>query len=303
MNHEVPSLFPQPVYRLGGPVWVCEAWKGSVYTATSRRPDWLKQYSTMFSTVEVNSTFYAIPAVETVEKWAESVRPGFAFCLKFPKAITHDRQLVDATVETTAFLRLMETLARHDRLGPSFLQLPPHFSGRQWLDLEAYLRGLPSEFAYAVEVRHDNYFDQGPFEQRLDDLLRELGMDRCLLDSRALFSARPTDESERQSQRQKPRSPLRTTVTGKFPMVRFVGRNDIDRVTRWIDEWAATVSGWIKQGLHPIVFTHTPDDAHVPELARRFHEALRTHRPELPPLVSAVDSEPPPAASRQRTLF
>lgn len=303
MTLQSPLLFPEPIYRLGGPVWACEGWKGSVYTAKSKRPDWLSQYSTMFSTVEVNSTFYAIPPEQTVERWAESVRPGFAFCLKFPKAITHDRQLVEATAETTAFLRLMETLARHDRLGPSFLQLPPHFSGRQWPALEAYLRALPREFPYAVEIRHDDYFDRGPIEERLDDLLRELAIDRCLLDSRPLFSARPSDESEREAQRRKPRSPLRTTVTGRRPMLRFIGRNQIEHVALWIDEWTATVSGWIDTGLQPIVFVHTPDDTFVPQLARQFHETLRARRPELSPLVSAVEAEPAPPVSRQRTLF
>lgn len=291
----------QPVYRLGCPVWACEGWKGSVYTADSTRRDWLRQYSTMFSAVEVNSTFYAIPALETVTRWGESVQPGFQFCLKFPKSITHDRQLIEATTETMAFLQLMQELARHNCLGPAFLQLPPHFSGRQWPELEFYLRSLPREFAYAVEARHGDYFLRGPMEQRFDDLLTELGMDRCHLDSRPLFSARASDESERQAQRRKPRSPYRTTVTGRRPMVRFIGRNNVEAIGPWIQEWASNVAGWIAEGLQPIVFTHAPDDTNAPELAKRFHAALTALVLELPPLRSAVTAGPP--VPRQRTLF
>ena len=138
-------------------------------------------------------------------------------------------------------------------------------------------------------------------EQRFDDLLTELGMDRCHLDSRPLFSARASDESERQAQRRKPRSPYRTTVTGRRPMVRFIGRNNVEGIGPWIQEWASNVAGWIAEGLQPIVFTHAPDDTNAPELAKRFHAALTALVPELPPLRSAVAAGPP--VPRQRTLF
>lgn len=289
-------------------MWACPHWKGTVYSANSTRKDWLGEYSALFSTVEVNSTFYAIPAIETVRRWAESVQPGFAFCLKFPKSITHDKGLRDTDIETMAFLHLLDELEKHGCRGPAFLQLPPQFSGRDWPALEAYLRSLPGAFSYAVEARHGDWFLRGPVEQRLDGLLTELGMDRCLFDSRALFSAPPSDAAEEESQRRKPRSPFRRTVTAREPMVRLVGRNDMVATRPWIEEWAAIVSGWIGEGLRPIVFTHAPDDRFAPDLAIAFHERLRELRPELPPFGAGAKPEPraAPAAARkpvQRTLF
>ncbi len=41
-------------------------------------------------------------------------------------------------------------------------------------------------------------------------------------------------------------------------MVRFVGRNDVTQVQSWIDEWAATLAGWMRQDLHPIIFHPQP---------------------------------------------
>jgi uncharacterized protein YecE (DUF72 family) len=53
-------------------------------------------------------------------------------------------------------------------------------------------------------------------------------------------------------------------------MVRLVGRNRVELVDQYLAEWAVVVADWIRSGLEPVVFTHAPDDAKAPELARRF---------------------------------
>lgn len=271
-------------YFIGCPVWISPEWKGTVYQARAPRHQWLAQYSSVFPTVEGNSTFYALPAVETARRWAAETAPGFRFALKFPQVISHERRLIDCGPESSAFFRFLEALSEGDRLGPSFLQLPPTFDGTEWPKLEMYLRTLPREFPYAVEVRHRDYFDSGPVETRLDELLTSLEIDRVLFDSRPLYSASATTESEKISQTRKPRSPFRTTVTARRPLVRIVGRDDVEQVERWLNQWADIVAGWIRSGLEPYVFTHTPNDAHAPQMAERFHELLRRQLPELPAL-------------------
>ncbi len=81
--------------HIGCPVWACEAWKGQVFTSNAPRQDWLRQYSQAFNTVEGNSTFYALPSLETAAKWGESVEPSFRFALKFPRSISHECRLLD----------------------------------------------------------------------------------------------------------------------------------------------------------------------------------------------------------------
>lgn len=259
---------PNHSFYIGCPVWACEHWRGSLYTAKAARSQWLEQYSSVFPTVEVNSTFYALPSHETVQKWCELTQPGFEFCFKFPKAITHDLQLQNCEGHRNAFLQILEIAAKADRLGPAFLQLPPRFSARLFFALEKFLTNWPTDFPVAVEVRHLDWFDEGPHEAELNQLLEHLAMDRCLFDSRALFSRPPDDEIEKISQGRKPRSPLRTTVTSKRPMVRMVGRNTEEQVFDWWAEWADVVSIWIEQGLNPYVFTHAPDDRFAPDLGR-----------------------------------
>lgn len=285
-------------YYLGCPVWQCDAWRGSLLPSRAARLEMLAGYSEVFSTVEGNATFYAIPTLDVVRRWAAQARPGFRFALKFPGAITHERMLVNAERELGSFLECLAILDEADRLGPTFIQLPPAFEGRRLAALERLLERLPEEWPFAVEPRHADYF-AGPMATRLDELLRSRCVDRVVFDSRPLFSRPPEDEVERESQRRKPRSPIYLETTGPRPFLRLVGRNDLSLVGPWVDEWAPRIAGWIQQGLQPYVMTHAPDDAFAPEFARRFHAALRIALPSLPPLPAWPGEQ----ERRQQSLF
>jgi uncharacterized protein YecE (DUF72 family) len=262
-------------YRIGCPVWSCKAWVDSVYPRRTPPKDSLWWYSRMFATVEGNSTFYALPSQEVFQGWAASCSPGFEFCFKFPRGITHEAELLGCDGLLGMFLERLTVLDRQQCLGPTFLQLSPQFSGRYRQRLEDFLRKLPSQFPWAVEVRHADWFDEGPCERWLDSLLEELGIDRVLLDSRPLYRLPPRDPSEAESQRRKPRSPWRTTVTARAPFVRLIGRNRWEEVADFWESWAEQVASWIRQGFRPRIFTHAPDDAFAPQLARYFHELLK----------------------------
>jgi uncharacterized protein YecE (DUF72 family) len=289
-------------YFLGCPIWASPDWVGKVFTPTAKRGDWLRQYSAAFNTVEGNSTFYGLPAPEAVRRWIGETQPDFRFALKFPRTISHDRQLLAADYETNQFIDVLAQLQEGGRLGPSFLQLPPQFSARHFSLLEEYLRKLPTVFPYAVEVRHADFFDSGPNEQRLNELLSELSIDRVLMDTRPLFSLPPTDGFEADAQRKKPRVPLRTTVTGTRPLVRIIGRDDPALLEKWCVEWATIVANWIRDGLTPYVFTHAPHDLFAPDIARMFHDHVMRQLPGLSPL-SPWPAEQASKREQQLKLF
>jgi len=273
------------LYRLGCPVWNCDAWKGSVYPASAAKDRWLGHYTKTFGTVEGNSTFYGIPGPDTFRRWADQAADGFKFALKFPRAISHEHELIGAQTQTDLFLQGLEILDQAGRLGTSFLQLGPRFSGAGLGALQNYLDRLPNQFPYAVEVRHPAWFE-GALEKELNQLLEFHDVDRVIFDSRTLFSAPPSDEAEIKSQSRKPRSPIRDFVTGSRPMLRLVGRNNVSLADPWIDEWVPKVATWIRDGLKPYVFLHAPDDAFAPQLAMRFHNTLAEMIPELEPFNS-----------------
>ncbi len=279
--------------HLGCPVWACGDWSEQVYPARTPRKDYLKWYSRTFNAVEGNSTFYAPPTVKTTRRWAQQTAAGFRFSLKVPGLISHELELVHAAEPTAAFLRSIEPLAEADRLGPTFLQLGPRFGPDRLRVLSRFLHGLPRDLSWAVELRHHGWFDSGANEHRVNELLCRHHVDKVLFDSRPLFQSLPEDDFETDSQERKPQTPVRQTVTGKHPTLRIVGRDRVELVDRFLDQWAPIVAGWIADGLQPYVFTHAPNDAVAPRIARRFAERLQR---ELPGHDLTVPLPPKPAS-------
>ncbi len=76
-------LLKTPVnFLIGCAVWAYKGWVGELYPQATRSADFLHLYSRRFTTVEGNTTFYAIPNQETITRWATETPPGFEFCLK-----------------------------------------------------------------------------------------------------------------------------------------------------------------------------------------------------------------------------
>lgn len=292
--------------RLGCPVWACAAWRDSLFTRRAARDDYLPQYASVFDAVEGNSTFYGLPTEATVARWHEQVPRHFRFCFKFPQVITHRMLLRYADAETSEFLFLLEPL--RDRLGPLLLQLPPNFAAADLHVLMHYLDRLPRGFPYAVEVRHPEFFDGGAFEAALDDALAERLVARVNFDATCLFADQALDETTRDAIKRKPQLPLRRTATNATPIVRFVGRNDPEPCRAALQGWAEVVAQWEREGRESYFFTHAPDDAHAPALARVAHECFAARIANLPPLQAfpgetepTVEEEVEPP--RQAQLF
>jgi uncharacterized protein YecE (DUF72 family) len=275
-------------YHLGCPIWSNPDWIGEFFTASARSSDFLRQYSSVFNTVEGNNTFYGLPAQNTVARWREEAAENFRFCFKFPRTISHERRLRNADAPTREFLGRLMPLT--DSLGPLFLQLPPEFGPEDLGILKTYLDRLSAEFHYAVEVRHQDFFADRGAEEALNALLREHDVDRVLLDSRSLFSASPDDPETREAQRKKPRLPVRMVAIGKYPLIRFIGQPAVKANQPFLTAWVERVTEWIGEGRVPYIFTHTPNNRYAPQLARFFHGLLKERRVnvgELPPWPAA----------------
>ena len=253
---------------VGAPVWQCEAWADDVFPIGTPRDKWLWWYSRLFNVVEGNSTFYGVPSMATFQRWAKQAAEGFEFCMKVPRTISHDAMLANVRSELDVFTDRLRVLADHRVLGPTLLQLGPSFGFGHRDSLQRFLHDWPDELPLAVEVRHPDWFDRGEREACLADMLRSHSADYVIFDSRALFQAPPDDEIEVESQRKKPKTPLRETVTASRPMVRMVGRNDLGKAESYLQTWAKKVIAWKNEGLRPIFFTHSPDDAFAPAMAR-----------------------------------
>lgn len=145
----------QPSVHIGTSSWLFDAWRGVFYPDKLPKSQYLAYYVSQFDTVEVNTSFYAIPSPSTLLAWVESAPPGFTYALKFPRTITHDRQLVDCQALTHVFLDSLRALG--GACGPALLQFPPDFTRRaHGRDLANFLDWLADEahdLRLAVEVR------------------------------------------------------------------------------------------------------------------------------------------------------
>lgn len=130
-------------------------WQGSFYPEGLPARQQLAYYAGKFNAVEMDSTFYGTPAASSVDRWRQVTPPGFLFCPKLPREISHDRRLVDAEASTIHFLETMRGLG--DKLGPIILQFPPDFTAGARDLLDAYLATLPDDLRFAVELRHESW--------------------------------------------------------------------------------------------------------------------------------------------------
>lgn len=259
-------------YHIGTTQWGLKEWVGTFYRDDARPDQFLRQYASVFNSVEGNTTFYRVPSPETIRQWGDAVPDGFKFCFKFPQTVTHYKRLKDVEDEVIRFIDLFSPI--HDKTGPFHIQLSPQFSYKEFGKLETLLNGLPAEHHYAVEVRHPDYFDKGRQERHLTQLLKSLNMDRVIFDSRKLFSLKPHDPAIREAQKKKPQVPVRFDTTGTRPFVRYVGANDVLNNEVYLKEWAIITADWIREGLHPYIFIHAPDKKYAPVLVRAFHREL-----------------------------
>jgi uncharacterized protein YecE (DUF72 family) len=125
--------------------------------------DYLSFYAEHFDSVEVDSTFYACPSVNTVSGWFAKTPDNFIFSVKVPQTITHDKVLVDCQPELKQFLDTMGFLGT--KLGPIVFQFPFFSRGifkdrREFMDrLVPFLSKLPADHKFALEVRNKNWLD------------------------------------------------------------------------------------------------------------------------------------------------
>ncbi len=146
-------------YRVGCSGWSYDAWVGPFYPARTKPGEYLSQYSSVFDTVEIDSTFYRVPSAEMVRSWYRSTPDGFLFCPKVPKQITHELKLREADVLFASFIDVVKLL--RNKLGPVLVQLPPSFTfDRDVKRLTNFLDHVPDDIELAVEFRHNSWFNE-----------------------------------------------------------------------------------------------------------------------------------------------
>jgi uncharacterized protein YecE (DUF72 family) len=167
--------------RIGTQGWNYEDWVGPFYPRGARAADFFDLYRRVFDTVEIDSTFYAIPSEASILAWRRRAPQGFVYSLKLPQEITHLQRLRDCEDVLERFCERARDL--EEKLGAVLIQLPPDFSPRSWGALESFIPLLPSGMRFAVEFRDDSWLGVEICERMLN-LLNAHGVALALVDSK-----------------------------------------------------------------------------------------------------------------------
>jgi len=170
-----------PKLLLGTSSWSWPAWRGILYSEGCKEKDFIGEYARRLPTVEIDSTFYRSPPAAAVKAWDERTPPGFVFSAKVPQTITHEKYLVGCEEDLRRFLDSMAILG--PKLGPLVFQFQYVAKGKDPEEyrtgedfrrrLSTFLKEIPHDFRYAVEVRNRTWL--------VPDLLKLLADHRVAL--------------------------------------------------------------------------------------------------------------------------
>jgi uncharacterized protein YecE (DUF72 family) len=232
---------------IGCPMWGNKAWVGTLYPPGTKAGDYLKHYARSFNGIELNSTHYRIPTEEIVERWREMAPEGFHFSPKIPQTISHYARLFNCEPQVEAFCDAISVF--EEKLGCSFVQLPPNFGFDQLNKLDWFLAGWPRHLPLAIEFRHESWFENHELKTQVLDLLEATGTTALI-----------TDVAGR-------RDVLHTHLTTSTAMIRFVGNGLVPTDYARADAWIDRIASWAKQGLEKLYFfVHEPDDTYAPDM-------------------------------------
>jgi uncharacterized protein YecE (DUF72 family) len=223
--------------RIGTCSWADEALSKHWYPPGVPPGERLAYYAEHFDTVEVDSTYYRLPAEPMVARWAERTPEGFVMHIKAfglmtrhpvklealppdlrDEAPTDERGRVDRPSREfrgevfRRFLEALEPLRTAGKLGGILFQFPSYvvYKDRS-LDYLQWAREQLGEDEMLVEFRHVSWFDD---EHRADTLrfLEELGAANVIVDSPRIEGAKNVAQTV-------------LALTSPTTYVRFHGRN------------------------------------------------------------------------------
>lgn len=146
-------------FRLGTQSWNFRGWVGPFYPQGLSSSEMLDFYGRVFPTIEVDASFYGIPAEPILVRWSEQVPPGFEFAFKLPHTVTHVLRLADVAPVLERFVNRLQCL--ESARGPLLVQLPIDFapSPDARAVFRAFVEQLPAGERWTVEFRHQAWLD------------------------------------------------------------------------------------------------------------------------------------------------
>jgi uncharacterized protein YecE (DUF72 family) len=237
-----------PLIYIGCAKWGRKEWLGKIYPKGTKDSNFLEQYVKHYNSIELNATHYNIYDAEAIAKWAAKAKEiDFKFCPKVPQIISHYSSFNNVDEMTTSFLE--GVLAFKEHLGPIFLQVSEKYSPAGKEKLFKYLRSLPTDLQFFLEVRHPNWFADKTIRKELFDTLRYLNIGAVITDTAGRRDC----------------AHMELTIPKTF--IRYVGNSLHPTDYVRIDKWVERIKHWLDHGLEELYFfMHMHNEALSPEL-------------------------------------
>jgi uncharacterized protein YecE (DUF72 family) len=227
--------------------WGRPEWVGKIYPEKTKEKDFLQHYVEHYNSIELNATHYKIYGATAIEKWKEKANgKDFLFCPKMYKGITHFGKLTGKDFITSEFLRGIMAFEEH--LGPMFIQVSDAYSPKRKDELFEFLKSLPTDVQFFLEVRHPEWFTKDTSKE-LFETLHALNIGTVITDTAGRRDC----------------AHMHLTVPKTF--IRYVGNSLHPTDKTRIDAWIERMKFWLEKGIEDVYFfMHMHDEATSPEL-------------------------------------
>ena len=237
-----------PKVYVGCAKWGRTEWVGKIYPPKTSEKDFLKHYVEHYNCIELNATHYKVYGESGIKKWAEKAKDkDFLFCPKMYKGVTHFGSLKGKDFISNEFLRGIVAFEKH--LGPIFVQVSDSFSPKRKEELFTYLKSLPTDLQFFLEVRHPDWFGKEKDREDMFNFLKENNIGAVITDTAGRRDC----------------AHMHLTLPKTF--IRYVGNSLHHTDNTRIDAWIERMKYWLDKGIEELYFfMHMHDEATSPEL-------------------------------------
>jgi len=186
-------------------------WIGPFYPPDLPKSEFLTHYAERFQCVEINMTYYRIPAPRQCAAWVRRTPSDFLFAVKANRLMTHERDNPDSLDAFPQFREAIQPIQEAGRLGCVLLQFPQSFGlSDANSDHLVFVRDQLPDMPLVCEFRSAQWADESTL-----GLLRQLDLGYCCVDEPSIPGLMPRV----------------AVATSPLGYLRFHGRN----AAKWYD--------------------------------------------------------------------
>jgi len=238
--------------HIGTSGWSYDHWRQVFYPEDCPKSQWLAFYTSHFTTVELNASFYRLPAVGTFENWRRNTPAHFIWAVKASRYITHIKRLHEPADSLARFFDAARLLK--EKLGPILFQLPPSLAFDEHRAREFCKALAIYTHRCTLEVRHASWLADKPLA-----MLSDFNIALCISDTAGRY-------------------PYCDALTADFVYVRLHGSRQLYGSNYCENElvaWAEKIRAWNRDAY---VYFDNDFRGYAPQNALRLKELLTPAR-------------------------